>query len=172
MKEVENYPIYVPILRNMFNLSLLGLGLWILGGLHYSLALLYGFYCLAAATMIMPALRCTRCYYHGRRCSTGFGLLAGLLYRKDTCHAFTEGIWHNVFLLPIGLFPLGGAAWRIIFIRDSASLWLGSGLVLVITGLLTEHACLGCRSCKELAGCPARWVTGQPAPTEPVTKSQ
>jgi len=164
MKEVENYPIHVPLLRNLFNVSLLTIGLWILGGIHSGLALLYGLYCLAAATIIMPALRCTRCFYHGRRCSTGFGLLAGLFYRKDSCHSFTDGIWHNVFLLPIGLFPVGGALWRVLFWRDGLSLWLSFGLVLIIAGLLTEHATLGCRSCRELAGCPARWVVGTPVP--------
>lgn len=164
MKEIKNnYPIYVPLLRNLFNLALLGLGLWTLAGIHLSLAILYGLYCLAAAIMIMPGLRCTRCFYHGRRCSTGFGLVAGLLYRKDTHHVFTDGVWHNVFLLPIGLFPLAGAVWRIIFWQDRLSLWLGLGLVVVVGGLLTEHALLGCRSCRELAGCPARWVVGSPA---------
>ena len=169
MKEVDNYPIHVPLLRNLFNVSLLTIGLLILGGIHPCLALVYGLYCLAAATMIMPGLRCTRCFYHGRRCSTGFGLLAGLFYQKDSCHSFTDGIWHNVFLLPIGLFPLGGALWRVLFWRDSLSLWLSFGLTLIIAGLLTEHANLGCRACRELAGCPARWVVAAPAP-EPSTE--
>ncbi|MEW5800868.1 MAG: hypothetical protein AB1847_02075 [bacterium] len=164
MKEFENYPFYIPFLRNLFNLGLLTIGIWTLGGIHPWLAILYGLYCLAAATLIMPGLRCTRCFYHGRRCSTGFGLVAGLIYRKDTRHTFTDGIWHNVFLLPIGLFPLGGALWRILFWKDSLSLWLGFGLILTLAGLLTEHANLGCRHCRELAGCPARWVVASPAP--------
>jgi hypothetical protein len=163
MKEAENYPVHIPLLRNLFNLSLLCLGLWILGGIHPALAWFYGLYCLAAATVIMPGLRCTRCIYHGRLCSTGFGLLAGWFYRRDSRHSFTDGVWHNVFLLPIGLLPLSGALWRIFFWRDTLSLWSGFGLVLIIAGLLSEHATLGCRSCRELAGCPARWVAGSPA---------
>jgi hypothetical protein len=161
MRDLENYPFYVPFLRNMFNLGLFGLGIWILGGLHAGLAVFYALYCLAAALFIMPRLRCTRCFYHGRRCSTGFGLVAGLLYRKDLRHAFTDGIWHNIFLVPLGLLPLGGALWRMAFWRDSRSIWLGAALIGILGGLLTEHATLGCRVCRELGGCPARWVAGR-----------
>jgi len=161
MKKFDNYPFYIPFLRNIFNLSLCGLGLWILGELHFGLAILYGAYCLAATTFIMPKLRCTRCFYYARRCSTGFGFVAGLFYKKNGRHSFTDGIWHNIFLLPLGLFPLGGALWRIFFWRDKMSILLALWLIFILAGLLTEHAILGCRACRELAGCPARWVTGK-----------
>ena len=166
MKTLMNYPFHVPFLRNIFNISLLGIGLWIIGGIHAWLAILYVLYCLAAATIIMPKLRCTRCFYHARRCSTGFGLISGLLYRKDHCHAFTDGIWHNIFLLPIAGFPLLGALWRIFFWKDIRSTLLGLTLMGIIAGLLTEHLNLGCKACRELAGCPVRWIIGTPA--EPI----
>ena len=169
MAENKEYPFYVPFLRNLFNISLLIIGLWILMGSHKAFAVLYGVYCLAATTVIMPKLRCTRCYYHGHRCSTGFGLVSGLLYQKDHNHAFIEGIWHNIFLLPIALIPLGGALWRIFVRQDNQSIWLCLGLVVIIAGLLIEHATLGCKSCRELKGCPARWVTGPAKSLSPDT---
>ena len=166
-KNSKDYPFYVPFLRNLFNISLFSMALWILMGLHNGLALLYGLYCLAATIVIMPKLRCTRCFYYGHRCSTAFGLFSRLLYRKDQFHSFTEGIWHNIFLLPIGLFPLGGALWRIFFWRDNQSIWSCLGFVAILAGLLIEHATLGCKVCRELKGCPARWVIGPIKPLPP-----
>lgn len=158
MKPKNEYPFFIPFLRNIFNLTLLGLGLIVLGQIHPFFAFFYGGYCLLAAFFLMPKLRCTRCCYHNLRCSTGFGLISGLLYAKDHQHSFTDGIWHNVFLLPIGLIPLSGALWRVLIWRDTQSLWLGLAVVMILAGLLTEHANLGCRACQELPGCPARFV--------------
>ncbi len=148
MNPFNHYPFYIPFLRNLFNIALVSLGLWTLAGLHPGLAVVYALYCLAMVLLIMPRSRCTKCFYHGRRCSTGFGLVAGLLYSRDRCHSFTDGLWYNLFLPPVAIFPLTGALWRIIFYRDSQCLWLGIGLSIIILGLLTEQTqlCFGvCR---------------------------
>ena len=158
MKKIDTYPLYIPFLRNLFNISLFSLALYILWGLHAGLSFFYGLYCLAAAFFIMPKLRCTRCFYHKRICSTGFSIIAGKFYKKDPQHTFTEGIWHNICLIPIGLIPLGGALWRMVFWKDSISIWTGILFILILTGLLIEHATLGCSLCHELPRCPARWV--------------
>ncbi|MDI6892222.1 MAG: hypothetical protein QMD08_04430 [Actinomycetota bacterium] len=151
----EDYPIYVPLLREILNLSIIGVGVLILMRLGSGLVLFYVLYVLFVV-FLLTKLRCTRCYHHGRLCSTGFGKLAGFLYPRDTKHRFVEGLAYNFLLFLVPLIPL--VAVIFLLIEDFTYLGLGYLLVLLLlmAATLAEHLILGCLHCHELEGCLTR----------------
>ncbi|HAW60391.1 MAG TPA: hypothetical protein DCW86_02835 [Actinobacteria bacterium] len=152
----EDYPFYIPLLREILNLSIIGVGVLILVRLGSGFVLFYLLYVLFVI-FLLTKLRCTRCYHHGRLCSTGFGKLAGLLYPKDTKHCFVEGLVYNLFLFLIPLIPL--VAIIFLLVEDFTCLELGYLLVLLflMAATVVEHLMLGCQHCHELEGCLTRW---------------
>ena len=152
MKFYNNYPIYIPLLRNICNTSLVTMGIIILAHIHIWFVILYLIYCFLAAFIIMPILRCTKCYYHQRLCSTGFSLIAQRSYKNRGNCSFKSGAWHNIFLLPIALIPFCGAIY-LLFHPTLKNIILSALLILSIAAILIEHGCLGCYNCKELNQC-------------------
>lgn len=153
MKFYSNYPVYIPFLRNICNTALVITGIVTLANINIWFIILYIAYCLLAAFFIMPLLRCTKCFYYQKLCSTGFSLVAQRLYKKKINSSFKEGMWHNIFLLPIALIPLSGAIYLLAAQPSYKNTILFSLVILSIASILTEHACFGCYNCKELKKC-------------------
>jgi len=152
MKFYYNYPVYIPLIRNICNAALVIAGIMTLASINIWFVILYLIYCLLAAFIIMPRLRCTKCFYHQKLCSTGFSLIAKRLYKKKENCSFKENMWHNIFLLPIALIPLSGALYLLVH-PSLKNILLFSSVLSAIVGILTEHAHFGCYNCKELEQC-------------------
>jgi hypothetical protein len=78
----ESYPFsifFIASLTSLLNYLLGALIFYLAGGVVLGIAyLVIAFISLALAMRF----RCAYCYYHGRRCPTGLGILAGLLFRQ------------------------------------------------------------------------------------------
>ncbi|MGA1823308.1 MAG: hypothetical protein ACMUIP_01500 [bacterium] len=149
----NNYPAYIPILRTTFNVSLVTTGLITLLHVNIWIAVLYILYCFCAALIIMPKLRCTKCYYHKGLCSTGFSLIAQRLHKNSSNKPFKSGAWHNIFLIPIAFIPIGGGIYLLFSHCSTKNMILLSLVLLSFAAILIEHGCLGCYNCKELEQC-------------------
>ncbi len=125
----EEYPLKWVIGQNLFFLLYFGIGaagIWPLA--IYRIPVVCILYVIFLILMLVFVLRkhlCTGCYYYGKRCSTGWGLLAAKLYAKDS------GNYH------LGL-KMAGFTWA------SATLvpLIGMVIVLLMGFSLTELALL------------------------------
>jgi hypothetical protein len=72
-----------------------------------SLALLCFLAIIAANFILAFYTTCRHCYYYGKRCYLGFGVLAPLFYKKkdEPANKYKEGFWMFVFFLTIA-YPL------------------------------------------------------------------
>ena len=158
MKHLHNYPVYIPILRNILNLLLFCSGTYLLYNLNLYIALVYISYCLLAAIVLLPKLRCTVCAHFGTICSTGFGKVSSLFFNKNNKLPFKYGLWYNLFLLPIVIIPILGS---LILIGNNNYFSYIYTLVIFYLALLLillEHGYFGCLNCEELENCPANLV--------------
>ncbi|MFH0925863.1 MAG: hypothetical protein V1872_09610 [bacterium] len=158
MKKSDNYPIYIPFMRSILNLSLFGSGLLLLFWVHIYIALAYLFYCLLAAIILLPRFRCTVCAHYGTLCSTGFGKVAAFLFKKNKQLPFTYGLWYNLFLLPIAIIPVISS---LVLIINGSYSGLSCYFVMFYMSLFLiffEHGYFGCLRCKELRYCPANFI--------------
>jgi hypothetical protein len=110
---------------------------------------------------------CSRCAsYYGRRCATGFGLLASMLAKKGDPREYFRTVPQFVYLALLGiamLSPIIGAV--VLFVNHFSVAYLVQAILLV--GLLLAgaipHPRLVCRHCRqgECGACPVGRIIHQ-----------
>lgn len=103
---LEEYPMVTVVLGNVVFASIIAAGTiacWRVApafGLAYlvvSVALVYG---------LLRRIVCTRCYYYGKRCGAGWGLLAAVLFSRGPLEEFNESAGAKLAPLVYGLIVL------------------------------------------------------------------
>ena len=85
---LENYPIGCVIGQNIFFLAYFGIGfigmlpLQILG--FPIISVLYALFLIIMLLFVLRKYLCTHCYYYGKICSTGWGKLTALMFKKNS----------------------------------------------------------------------------------------
>ena len=158
-KLYDNFPVGIILLSNGLSLILYVLGFAIIARLHILLAVGYLLYCFY---MEMNLLRgsCVHCFYYGKVCAFGKGMLCSLLFKRGDPKQFIERTvsWREIIPdIMVLLFPLvaGTVAlvrhftWPLLFLMAGLTAFslAGNGIV---RGTFT---CPHCRQ-REL-GCPA-----------------
>ncbi|MEA3494348.1 MAG: hypothetical protein U9R38_08225 [Candidatus Margulisiibacteriota bacterium] len=155
----ENYPLHFVVFSTLVALSIYILGAVILSGVGLLAVISYLLYCILLEFRLFRK-SCVDCYYYGKLCFSGKGLLCSLFFKKGDPKRFIEKkiVWWQIipdFL--VTLIPLiGGIILSIIDFN-----WLRIGLIIMlailgfpITGYIrSSFACSYCKQ-REL-GCPA-----------------
>jgi hypothetical protein len=88
MKDLEEYPFAFVLGQNLFFILYFGIGF--LGMLSLQIAsfpivsFAYGLFLVLMLVFVLRKHLCTNCYYYGKMCSTGWGLLFALLFKKGS----------------------------------------------------------------------------------------
>jgi len=144
---------------NGVGLGTYAIGLWLTAQLGIVWALLYAAYCVWMELRLLWG-SCRFCYYHGKRCGFGKGVISSWLFAKapeqTTCKK--EISWRNI--LPdfmVSLIPLGVGIGLLISAFSWVLLLLTIALVLlasVATGFVRNQ--IACKHCRQREiGCPA-----------------
>jgi hypothetical protein len=162
---MNRYPAWIPALSVLLTLSIYALGVYLLSGFGPLIVALYIIYCLWFEYREFSR-SCRNCYYYGKLCGLGRGLIAPLFVKKGGPQKFTNREISGKDLIPdmlVLLFPLlGGIIY--LFINFNF-LTLASTAAIVILGLPCVgfmRSCLLCPNCKQRAlGCPAQKFFGK-----------
>jgi hypothetical protein len=155
----ENYPPLFVIFSNLVGLSIYLLGAIILSGFGWLAVTSYLLYC-AALEIRLFKKSCVDCYYYGKLCFSGRGLICSLLFKKGDPKRFISKKVSWSQLIPDLLVPLIPLIGGIILSITNFN-WLRIALMLllsilgfpVIGYIRSSLACLHCKQ-REL-GCPA-----------------
>ena len=164
-KLYENYPPLTVAISSLVSLLIYLLGGLILSDFGVLTVILFILYCLAFEIRLLK-YSCVNCYYYGKLCFSGKGMLCSFFFKKGDPGKFACKQVTGVQLIPdllIVLIPfLAGIYLSIV---DFSWLRLGEILLLVILGfpvigyLRGNLACLFCKQ-REL-GCPAEKLFGK-----------
>ena len=155
--DTESYSLPFVIAQNLIYLLLFGVGTAVLWRLTSILA---GIYAVFMATMLLVVLRkhlCTHCYYYGKRCGTGWGLLAVRLFRQGTGN-YALGIRLAGITWGIGILApfLGGIVLLAArYSRTEMSLLVQFVLLVPVSIFMHRSTCA---TCKMRSSCPASMV--------------
>jgi hypothetical protein len=160
----ENYPPLFVLGSDLVTFSIYILGAFILSGFGWLVVALYILYCLFLEVRLLK-MSCVNCYYYGKLCFSGHGLLCSFFFKKGDPKGFLckKITWVQIvpdFLL--SLIPLAAG----IYLSLVSFSWLRLGLMALLivaafpsAGYIRMNlACLHCRQ-KEL-GCPATELFG------------
>ena len=123
------------------------------------------------ALLVSLKLRCSFCYYYGRRCAFGLGELSSRIFRGGAPSEFSRRanlVPVAVLSLIVMLLPLGAAiaAIAIDFSWLVPVLFFAYVMVGVVPGFVLRNS-IFCRSCKQRElGCPACQMQGHAARSE------
>jgi len=159
VKSVERYPVWIIVCSNLLTLSIYALGFIIFLKWHILLALLYLLYC---AVMELNLLKrgCVDCYYYGKPCGFGRGLVCALFFPKGDPKKFAARNVTWSAMLPdflVSIFPLiGGTVLLIRHFSWTIAAAVAAILILSSMGNALVRGKLVCRICRQRdIGCPA-----------------
>lgn len=159
MKTYEHFPGWVVLVSTMLSLLIYATGAFIVSRLSLVLAVVYVVYCVWLEFKILRR-SCVGCYYYGKVCGFGKGVLCSLLFKKADPASFAakQVSWADmlpdfmVFIIPV----IAGIR---LLIREFSWLILMLMIVLLIlsfAGNAVMRGQVACKYCKQRElGCPA-----------------
>jgi len=157
-KGVEGFSLYRVIGQNIFFIvyfTIGAIGLWPIQ--MYGTPLISIAYILFLIVMILFVLRkhlCTKCYYYGKLCSTGWGKLSAWIFEKNSGN-YRFGVklatvtWTLAMLIPI----TGMVLIMVVDFSYSVMIILAVFIVLTFLNFFTHRD--ACKKCKMKFICPA-----------------
>lgn len=168
----ERFPLRITIPVVLINLLLYALGAYILLRIHFAAAILYLGYCAVIQVNVMRR-SCRSCYYYGKNCAFGIGVLCARLFTRQDPASFVNRDVSALTLVPeflVVIIPV--LAGLVSTVLSFSWLYLGVVLAFLLFFLIGTAAVRGIAACKycrqrEL-GCPAVQMfsrkTREPAP--------
>ncbi len=158
-KLYENYPLPTVLLADLNTLGIYLFGGLIIAGLGWLAVVIYVLYCLWLEVRLMRK-SCVNCYYYGKLCFSGHGLLCSIFFKRGDAGKFncTPITWKQLipdFLLALVPLAVGLVLSFMIFnwLRLAYMIVL---LVLAFPAVGYLRGNLACPNCKQKeSGCPA-----------------
>ena len=155
----ESYPIRIVALSNLFSLSIYAIGAYVLWMIAPLASVLYLVYCSVLEIRVLWG-SCPNCYYYGKACCFGKGLLCSLIFKRGEPRKFIEKTvsWRDV--LPdfmVTVVPVLGGI--VLLVGEFSWIILALTLILLALGFAGSAFIRGsyaCKYCKQRdLGCPA-----------------
>jgi hypothetical protein len=161
----ENYPLSVVFVSNLVSVLIYGTGAFILWQSGIIWAILYLLFILVLEFRLVSG-HCVDCYYYGKTCAFGKGILSSRFFPKGDPGKFSRMTltWKDLvpdflaFMVPVlaGILLLvQGFSWTILFLV----------IILILLGFAGNalvRGKLACRYCKQREiGCPAEKLFGK-----------
>jgi hypothetical protein len=158
----ERYPAWVVIVSNLISLSVCLAGVYLLYLIWPLFALLFVIYMIYLEVSVYRE-GCVRCYYYGKRCFSGRGKIAKLLFKKDEKRKFYErevkmkhmipSFLPMVITLIAGIYLVIQGLPNINFMVIGIAIW---PLIVMFFGNPIIYGKLSCPHCKQREfGCPS-----------------
>jgi hypothetical protein len=150
----ENYPWAKILPRWLFGASEIGLSIWAVISFNLNLGIFFAVWWAISLFVLLPLLRCTKCYYYGKRCNTGWGLIAKFAFAKNETSYFHSGYALTALLWPLRIIPF---AFGILNLLDGFS-FNPDGLFIIYFHTIIFHRFyyrrINCVACYQKEICP------------------
>jgi len=155
----DRFPLHIPLLSIFISLISYSLGAIIISGFGLLFSILYALYCLGIELLVIFR-SCRDCWYYGKLCGLGKGVIAPLFVKKGDTTRFAKRDISMIHLIPdflVVIIPL--VAGIVLLILDFSLIIL---LLMIVLGALFFggtafiRGTFACRFCKQKdIGCPA-----------------
>lgn len=159
IKSYEQFPVRITLLATLVTIATYAIGAYIVAGFGTVPVILYLLYCLWIELRVLKR-SCVNCYYYGKVCGLGRGVLCSLLFKRGDPQRFIEDEVTWVHLVPdfmVSIIPIVGGV--ILLIRDFAWPLVAMLAIIVILSTVGNAVIRGsfaCKYCRQREiGCPA-----------------
>jgi hypothetical protein len=161
----ENFPWHMVVISNTVGLAIYAIGFYLMASLWIVLGAIYIAYCIWMEVRVLSK-SCRGCYYYGKRCGFGKGIVCSWFFKKDTEKTLSAKRITWLDIAPdfmVSLIPLGAGI--ILLVRDFSWPVLFLILTLVLLGSAGTGFVRGqiaCKYCKQRElNCPAEQLFGE-----------
>ena len=154
LQRYDTYPWRKILPRWFFGGLEAGISTYMVIGFSLDLGLVFSSYWIFSMLVLLPLIRCTKCYYYGKRCNTGWGLLAFFAFPKGEEIYFQSGYALTFLLWPLRILPAGIGLLNLLdglsFVPDGL---FGIYLIMMILHRLYYRSS-NCPRCQQKEVCP------------------
>ena len=155
----KSYPLPLALVSGLLTVSVYGLGAYLLSGTTPLTVAVYLVACAGFETMVLKR-SCVHCYYYGRVCGRGRGILSSWLFKRGDARYFAvrQICWWGIApQLLATLLPLMVGGYLLLGQFELTTLAaMAAILVLSLGGNALVRRSYACRYCKQRdLGCPA-----------------
>lgn len=105
--KLDCYPWLKIIPRWIFGVAEMGISIYLVIKFKLYLGLFFSAYWIFCLFVLLPLIRCTKCYYYGKRCNTAWGLFAGFAFPKGELIYFQAGYALTFLIWPARILSVG-----------------------------------------------------------------
>ncbi|MCK5743685.1 MAG: hypothetical protein KAH30_03030 [Caldisericia bacterium] len=156
-KGLDKYPISSVVISNLLMLIWIEIGAFAIYMFHPVGGIVYTFLAVFMVYIFLRWAVCRHCYYYGRRCATGWGLISSTLFSKGDESKFTAKITQAsiaVTYLLILIPPI--VILIVLMVKSFVMIYLYTLIVFLVAGFLSSFVfrARSCAKCKLRISCP------------------
>jgi len=155
---LEAFPYRVIITRWFFVAAEIGLATYMAFLFKFQLGFFFMIYAMVCGFVLLPLLRCVRCYYYGKRCNFGWGVMVGKLFSRAQGDSFYSVYGYSMLFWPLRIVPIGVGLLKILDGIMGGFEFVPQGLfgiyIIVIFLHRRFYRSRACRRCHQQAVCP------------------
>jgi hypothetical protein len=156
-KGLDKYPISSVIISNFLMLIWIEVGAFAIYMFHPVSGIVYTFLAVFMVYIFLRWTVCRHCWYYGKRCATGWGLISSTLFSKGDESKFTAkitqvsiAITYSLILIPPTIILI------VLMVKSFAMIYVYTLVLFLIAGFLSSFVfrARSCAKCKLRISCP------------------
>lgn len=155
---VDQYPYWIILVRWLFTAAEMTLGTYFVFRFRFELGVAFLAYGVVCVFLLLPVIRCVRCYYYGKRCNFGWGVMVSRFFPRVDGESYASTYGFTVLFWPLRILPIGFGMIDLYAGIQSEFKIIPQGLfglyLLVIFIHRRFYRSLSCPRCHQREGCP------------------
>jgi hypothetical protein len=155
---IDKYPFSIILTRWFLTAVEMGLATFFVIGFRFELGVAFLAYGVVCVFLLLPVIRCVRCYYYGKRCNFGWGVMVSKLFPGVEGESYASTYGFTVLFWPLRILPFGFGLIAIYGGIRSEFKIIPQGLFALYLLVILIHnrfyRSLSCPRCHQREGCP------------------
>lgn len=156
---IDKYPYSIILTRWFLTTAEMVLGTYFVIRFRFELGVAFLAYGVVCVFLLLPVIRCVRCYYYGKRCNFGWGVMVSRLFPRVENESYASAYGFTILFWPLRILPIGFGFIDIYAgIRGGELMLLPHGLFAIYLLVILIHRwfyrSFSCRRCHQREGCP------------------
>jgi hypothetical protein len=155
---IDKYPYSIILTRWILTAVEMGLATFFVIRFRFELGVAFLAYGVVCVFLLLPVIRCVRCYYYGKRCNFGWGVMVSKLFPRVEGESHASMYGFTILFWPLRILPVGVGLLGIYGGILGEFKMIPQGLFAIYLLVILVHRwfyrSLACTRCHQREGCP------------------
>jgi hypothetical protein len=155
---LDEYPWRIILFRWFLAAAEIGIATFFVSRIRLELGVMFLAYGVVCAFVLLPAIRCVRCYYYGKRCNFGWGKWVSNIFSRSDNSPYASVYGFTILFWPLRMVPIALGLMSFSSVISGAFALDPNGLFLIYLFLIFLHRrfyrARACTRCHQRESCP------------------